>query len=134
MVRTRTVKGLVAEVCANFSGPDRCLPADAPCRYFAPPEGRLPRCRWFEQAVLPLDPQLEKLYWAERKADAEGRQLSRREREAALAITVLRGQCERCGTAFDRRSNRQRYCPACMKAAAREAARQRKRRQREGAA
>lgn len=128
MVRTRTVKGLVADVCANFSAPDRCLPADAPCRYFAPPGGRLPRCKWFEEAVLPLDPQLEKLYWAERKADAEGRQLSRREREAALAITVLRGQCEKCGNAFDRTSNRQRFCPGCARAAERERKRSWKRR------
>lgn len=76
------------------------------------------RCRYFEESVLGLKPDLEALYWADRQARAEGHELTSLQAEivvqevaASMAIT-----CARCGQSFPARSNRQKYCDRCRKA------------------
>jgi len=60
------VRALVAAECANFAAAlegyprNSCLTRDAACVYFG---GRGRWCRWFEEAVLPLDRRLQGDYW-----------------------------------------------------------------------
>jgi predicted Zn-ribbon and HTH transcriptional regulator len=85
------------------------------------------RCGYYEKYVLPEQPKLEALYWADRKARAQDTVLT------ALQIgqIVRRFEqepipCEKCGKDFRPESNRQRYCPTCRKAVVREQNRTRK--------
>lgn len=63
-------------------------------------------CRWFLEAVLPLDPALQAEWQRLKKleADPDAPPQARRERT-----------CPSCGTQFLPRSNRQLYCPDCGK-------------------
>lgn len=44
--------------CCLFYGTDGCY-AETVCRYF---RDQIERCKWFEKAVLPTDPDLEAKY------------------------------------------------------------------------
>jgi len=93
-----------------------------------------PRCKYFEETVLPLDKRLEALYHADREARAYGSQLTKQRKRAILEETAwvgkVRGKCERCGEEFPAANNRQKYCPSCRKWVTREQARTRKQKQR----
>lgn len=55
----RAIRRLVTGECANYDGPDAlCLPLDCPC-YMLNKWWTGAFCRYFEGAVLPLDPVLE---------------------------------------------------------------------------
>ena len=55
----RAIRKLVTSLCANYDGPDElCLPLDCPC-YMLNKWWTGGFCRYFEAAVLPLDPALE---------------------------------------------------------------------------
>ena len=66
-------------------------------------------CKWFREAVLPLDAELE----------------------AALLYPGNRKACTVCGALFIPKSNHGKYCPDCAGRRKKEKARERKRRQRE---
>jgi hypothetical protein len=72
-------------------------------------------CRWFVEAVLPLDRELE-LAWHRLRGTAKVDQKAQQERE-----------CGNCGKVFVRSSNRQGRCLACAQKQAKEVARNRKR-------
>lgn len=119
------------EQCANHlaRGPwgiqDFCLLEPAPdfrC-FFTKKGARLPRCRYYEESVLPADPKLEALYWAERKAEAGGYVLSDQARKLVVDAAAVKATCARCGREFTPTSNRQRYCSVCSKEAKRESVR-----------
>ncbi len=52
----KAVRSLVKNECANYDHEYGCLPFDCPCPVLNKPD-RL--CRYFRNAVLPLDPTLE---------------------------------------------------------------------------
>jgi hypothetical protein len=100
------IKALVISMCANYDGGYKlCLPLDCPCvmlHKWWTGGG----CKYFKNAVLPLDPALE---------------------NALTGGDPLVGEtrpCSLCGKPFPTASNRAAYCPGCS-------ARERKRRQRE---
>ncbi|WP_445662526.1 cysteine-rich VLP protein [Cytobacillus sp. FSL K6-0265] len=82
---------LAERQCANYDK-EMCLPIDAPCVLSA---GCL-RCPYFERSVLPAEQKLERDYWQARGTVYEN--------------TVI---CKRCGLAYTRKSNAQKYCEEC---------------------
>ena len=93
------IRALVTRWCANYDREYGCLPLDCEC-YMLGKCWTGAYCRYFREAVLPLDPALE----------------------AALLTQgpVSSRPCPVCGRPVPR-SGRQRYCsPACRKAALRE--------------
>ncbi len=64
-------------------------------------------CRWFRNAVLPLDPELEAGIFAD------------------AANTPMK-RCEKCDAVLSPGSNRKKYCPACAAAVRRQRDRERK--------
>jgi len=120
------IKRLITNECANherkFNGfINVCLAKeDCKCVFFFE---KYPRCKYFEEAVLPLDKRLEQLYYADRKARAQGYELTEQQKRiivedaSAGKITV---KCERCKEEFPAVNNRQKYCAKCRKWAARE--------------
>jgi|SRR5690625_3631661 len=111
MGKTRNgIKRLARRQCASFTEGGRCLlePNGQPyCNFYRTDEQAAPfiedgsmRCGYFEKSVLPADPELETKYW---------------NRDTAA--------CTECGAGYEKRSNRQRYCPACSAEKRRERAR-----------
>jgi len=96
---------------------------------FATETDSLPRCRYFEEAVLPDDPRLEALYHAERRAAAVGYELTKQQRNLVMEEAAARGKprvnCSRCGEMFLANSNRQKMCEGCRKEVRREQSRER---------
>ncbi len=93
------IRALVTRWCANYDREYGCLPLDCEC-YMLGKCWTGAYCRYFREAVLPLDPALE----------------------AALLTQgpVSSRPCPVCGRPVPR-NGRQRYCsPACRKAALRE--------------
>lgn len=96
----KQLQRLARRHCASFAGTNGCLaePNGQPrCQWFREDEQARPyltdgslRCPYFEKHVLPIDPAAEARYW---------------NRETA--------KCDRCGNAYSKTSNRQRYCPPC---------------------
>lgn len=128
----RRLLQLAAELCANHQRrangiADYCLLewTDGHRCVFAIGEGS--RCRYFEEGVLPLNPELQAVYMHDRTARAAGDtvkpEMTRR------VATAVRSQteraCPKCGQAFTPASNRQRYCEPCRKAVRKEQIRER---------
>ncbi len=106
----RAIRKLVVKWCANYDKEYGCLPLDAPC-YMLGKCWTGAYCRYFREAVLPLDPLLEAALRSDGPAP-----------EAAL--------CPICGTPF-LPDGRTRYCsPACAKTAMRRQQREYMRRKR----
>ena len=116
------VKSLAANECVNYqtSGPSglkhHCLVEEkikgGVCVFFS--EVKSPRCLWFEETVLPLDKNLKAVFSSE-----------------LLALQVqdswkraIRKKCDRCPETFLARSNAQRFCPRCQRAAYRDKSRE----------
>ena len=55
----RSIRKLVTGECANYDSEYGCLPLDCPC-YMLDKCRTGAYCRYFREAVLPLDPMLEK--------------------------------------------------------------------------
>ena len=82
--------------------------------------GEKARCKYFEESVLPLEPELQAVYLAERKAEAGGYELTREHKKRIIEAAKPKVKCNRCGGIFDAESNRQKYCAKCRKAISRE--------------
>jgi len=103
----------LAAECANFFEGGKCLILDGPCvfTFASDPEGggsQQHRCRWFEQAVLPLEPALQGAYTRPYEGasdfDKEGKEALQ------LARKALEKPCPRCGRPFVPKNNFDRYC------------------------
>ena len=93
----RAIRALVTKWCANYDRECGCLPLDCEC-YMLGKCWTGAYCRYFREAVLPLDPLLEAALLSDGPAP-----------EPAL--------CPICGKAF-LPDGRTRYCsPACARAA-----------------
>lgn len=105
-----SIKRLARRHCANFTEGGRCLlePNRQPyCNFYRSDEQAQPfvedgtmRCFYFETHVLPVDQALETKYFNKDTA-----------------------KCTACGVGYERKSNRQQYCPACSAKKRRERAR-----------
>ena len=104
------IRALVTKWCANYDSEYGCLPLDCPC-YMLGKCWTGAYCRYFEAAVLPLDPALA----ASLTGPGAGPELRK---------------CPVCGGCFPVRG-RQRYCStACQEEANRRKTRERMRRSR----
>lgn len=117
----RSGKQLAKKECANWYD-DICLMTDRPCRVINPAYSSVHDgcidCDWFVQAVLPLEPELQKAYWHE---------IFREECDAGEGWK----ECLRCHKLFVPGSNRQQYCSECGSSVSRASNRERQRRFRE---
>jgi hypothetical protein len=106
------VKALVAGECANHQGEAsgirdfcwmRAKSNKGVCVFFSDIEA--PRCRYFQESVLPGDKELRGIFSPET--------LALQIREDRKRMTPKK--CERCPETFLARSGRQRFCPVCQK-------------------
>ena len=116
MKNINKIKNLVKNECAGYlteqcSIKNYCPSKDRACLFFAENQ-ELPRCKYFEEGVLPLDEELERDYLAERNM---GMSVNRKAKPKV--------KCKRCGDVFDANSNRQLYCEKCKKKIKKEQAR-----------
>ena len=115
MKNINKIKSLIKEECAGYVTGfvnNYCCNHDEVCLFFG--EADMPRCKYFEEGVLPLEDELEKQY--------------RQEHNMGVAIgrkAKPKIKCERCGTSFDANSNRHKLCEKCKKIVRREQARER---------
>jgi hypothetical protein len=107
--------------CANYDNKNCCV-IDKRCLILT---GEKARCKYFEEFVLPLEPELQAVYWEEPKAEAEGYELTREHKRRIIAAAKPKVKCGRCEGIFDAESNRQKYCAKCKKAIQREQTRKR---------
>ena len=122
----RRVRSLAFDECANHfhelnGHRNWCVAREKVC-VFASGED-LPRCGCFERGVLPLDPEAQAVYLAERRAVAQGHTLTALQTEIvreAFTKPQARVKCVKCGEIFLAASGRQQYCPECRKAVKRE--------------
>lgn len=113
MKNINKIKSLIKEECAGYITGfvnNYCCNKDGVCLFFEDTD--MPRCKYFEEGVLPLEEDLERQYRIERKLNAV---IGKKAKPKV--------KCERCGTTFDANSNRQKYCDKCRKAIKREQAR-----------
>lgn len=82
------------------------------CLFFSNSEG--PKCRYFEEVVLPLDKDLKAIFSSEilTMEIQDGRK------------RMIQKKCAHCLETFLAKGNAQRFCPRCQKAAYRDKARQ----------
>lgn len=73
------------------------------CLFFSNSEG--PKCRYFEEAVLPLDKDLKAIF----SSEVLNQEMQNGQKR------MIRKKCERCPETFLAKNNRQRFCPACQK-------------------
>ena len=89
----RAIRKLVTSGCANYDNEYGCLPLDGACYMFTIAFAGSSLCKWFQSAVLPLDPALE-----------------------AVFTGKATKSCQRCGRKFPV-NGRQAYCSdACAEA------------------
>jgi hypothetical protein len=93
----KNIKSLIKGECSNFDYENNlCLPKDQLCCFFVGDEGN-PRCKYFEEGVLPLEPTLENQYRFERD----------------MGFNTDMKKCEKCGNYIAVNSNNQKYCDNC---------------------
>ena len=96
----KKIKQLIRDECCNYDSrfcniTHYCYAdKDHICRYFLE---EVKRCKWFEQAVLPLEPKLEAEYHDE--LDTAAKEKTR--------------NCDGCGDRFVPTNNRQVFCRDC---------------------
>lgn len=94
---------LIKSECANYftdSGgkgeiKNYCCLIDKQCVFYS--EEKNPRCKYFEQSVLPLNPELEFKYRKERK----------------LSTLQIQKTCKQCLQSFIPKKQNEKYCEDC---------------------
>lgn len=124
----RPLKKIIKDQCANYFNESNCINnccvlSDKQCKFFNVTD-RLPRCKYLETSILPEEkyrPE-QKLYYDTLQAQSAGDTLSSKEANKILSIerNRLLVTCEKCQRKFKPKSNRQKYCDDCRKAARRE--------------
>lgn len=99
------IKILIKKECANYfldSGGGQpkiknyCCLDDTSCLYYS--EEEKPSCIYFENSVLPLEPELQFNY----------------RKEFQLEHRSLQKTCKQCGKLFIPKSKKQKYCEECI--------------------
>jgi len=85
----QAIRRLVKTMCANYDDDYGCLPLDCDCFMFGKAYSGGALCKWFRDAVLPLDAELEQIFTGGIAPDMK--------------------PCTVCGTAFPL-NGRQIYC------------------------
>ena len=85
----QAIRRLVTSECANFDHEYGCLPLDEPCYMFTIAYVNSSLCRYFRDAVLPLDPALEAVF--SHKLVKPCKQCGRK-----IPIQGRRAYCESC--------------------------------------
>ena len=85
----QSIRRLVKSQCANYDNDYGCLPLDGDCFMFGKAYSGGALCKWFRDAVLPLDAELERIFTSGIAPDTK--------------------PCVVCGTAFSL-NGRQIYC------------------------
>jgi hypothetical protein len=124
-MKQQTIQGLTKEQCAyhenNYNGHlNFCLTGECPdnkCIYFydSKDDYYFIRCKYFEECVLPLDKQLEAIYYAKIEAEKNKKQLTNKEIEEIKIKNKVTIECLKCKKEFKPTSNRQKYCNKCKK-------------------
>ena len=119
----KLIQRLISNECACYSSTlndiknycDKEKEKDYVCSLF-----KNKRCEYFERAVLPMNPQLEALYQAEKS----GYKLPKDDEES---ISTIKGKvnihCKRCKRVFLANNYRSRYCENCKRFLRRESTR-----------
>lgn len=94
----RAIRKLVTSMCANYDAEYECLPLDGTCYMFTIAFNTSSLCKYFRDAVLPLDPALE-----------------------AVFTGKATKPCQRCGRKFPV-AGRKAYCSDACAEAGRKAA------------
>lgn len=123
-MKTKTVLQLVKAQCAyhdNESNGTRnyCATEETPdhqCIYFYndADDYYAIRCKYFEECVLPLNKELEAIYWAKIKASESNKELTSKEIKEIKENSGVKF-CTKCKSKFKPTSNRQRHCSKCKK-------------------
>ena len=58
----RAIRRLVRHMCANYDPEYGCLPLEGDCYMFGIAFNTSGLCRYFKNAILPLNPQLERIF------------------------------------------------------------------------
>lgn len=130
----KTIKQFIRDECANYFSElntikDYCCMEKFPnnkCVYFSDVEN--PQCYYFEECVLPLDKELEIVYYAQQEKGA----LSKDEVQTLINSQKIQSICARCGKVFYANHNRQKYCELCASIIRREKNRERVQKHRRG--
>lgn len=130
-----SVKRLIRDECACYSEGlnsikdycDREDTKDFHCPFFIKSEDNV-RCGYFEEVVLPLNPQLEALYIADHKAKLANYELTKEDKEQIIEEkSSIAGKvqihCKKCGKTFQANNYRSQYCDYCKKFVRRESTR-----------
>ena len=95
----QAIHRLVKTQCANYDDEYGCLPLDSDCHMFGKAYAGGSLCKWLREAVLPLNPELERVFSGDIAPDTK--------------------PCAVCGKAFPL-NGRQTYCSEkCTKTARR---------------
>jgi hypothetical protein len=125
----QTVQGLVKEECAyheslnpNNKVSNYCYTGEMPegeCLYFMknPDNYYIIRCKYFEDCVLPMDSELEAVYYAKIEAENNNKTLSSKDIKKIKEENKVTKTCEnvKCQKEFKPSSNRQKFCDKCKK-------------------
>ncbi|UZW12570.1 hypothetical protein OSC52_11960 [Clostridium pasteurianum] len=118
MKNINKLKRLIRKECSNHfteqgSINHYCCMIDGVCLFFENEENK--RCQYFEEGLLPLDGDLERVYYIEidvKPINAQGNKAK------------PRIKCKNCGKNVEANSNRQQYCHICKKNIKRKQARE----------
>lgn len=112
--QSRSIKSLIQNECANYfvdSGginktiKNYCCLIDKTCiYYFNEDDEQSPRCRYFEESVLPMNPELEYQYRQEKIID---------KKQELNGNNNLQHKCINCQNTFTRKNKNEKYCEEC---------------------
>lgn len=109
------IKQHIEDNCANYAGDGQCL-LDRRCPFFDGDNESLPRCVYYENAVLPGDDKLKSRYW----------------QSFGLAYWGESSKvCKQCEGVFSPEDKREQYCNECKAVRRQQADKERKRSQRQ---
>lgn len=89
----RQIRRLVKTMCANYDSEYGCLPLDGECYMFCIAFNTSDLCKYFRDAILPLNPELGRVFFGGIKPNSK--------------------PCKICGKAFEVCGNKAHCCDSC---------------------
>lgn len=122
----QTILGMIKSECANYDTEmnnirNHCCinfsedkDKEYQCNYYKEDNFR---CDYFENNVLPLDKQLEAVYYAELEAKANGTEITKTEKKKIIKENTIIAICEKCKMEFKPKSSNKKIklCNKCRK-------------------